>query len=175
MNQSQAWLRQAKADYDAAYRVVDRQDASTYCQAIAKYQQSVEKSIKGMVAAVNDLGVSFHTITELHSLDKEIKALQTLRWAIDNTSVERITRVFSKKRLNLIQEITALAPHYPRDGKTFVRNTEYPFTLASGEWTAPASEGVFTMDEVNRYQSLARELYQNISSFTSGVRLGRQN
>lgn len=175
MKQSQAWLAQAKSDYDAAQRVPVKQDPATYCQAIAKYQQSVEKSIKAMVAAVNELGVEFFTITDSHSLTKEIKALQTLRRAIDNTSIDRIARAFTPKRLRLIAEISLLAPRFPRDGADFVRNTEYPFTLASGEWIAPASEGVFTMDEVNRYQGLAWELYQNISSFTSGVRLGRQN
>jgi len=173
MKQSEAWLTQAKSDHDAVQRVLVKQEPATYCQAIAKCQQAVEKSIKAMVAAVNELGVEFFTITASHSLTEEIKALQTLRRAIDNTSVDRLTRVFTQKRLRLIQEISALAPRFPRGEEAFVRNTEYPYALASGGWTAPAAKDGFTEDEVNRYQSLARELYQNVSRFVSAVRLGR--
>ncbi len=173
MKHSEAWLMQAKSDYNAAQRVLVKQDPATYCQAIAKYQQTVEKSIKAMVAAVNELGVEFFTLTPKHSLNDEIKSLQTLRRAIDNTSVDRITRVFSQKRLKLIREISALAPRFPQQGEAFVRNTEYPYTLASGEWTAPAADDAFTEDELNRYQSLARELHQNVTRFVGAIRLGR--
>ena len=173
MKQSEAWLRQARSDYDAAQRVIVKQNSTTYCHAVAKYQQCVEKSIKAMVAAVNELGVEFFTITASHAPDKEIRMLQNLKRAIDNTSVNQIARVFSEKRLLLIDEISRLAPRYPRVGEVFTRNTEYPYTLPSGEWMAPAAPNAFTEEEVNRYQSLAREIYQNVSRFVGAVKLGR--
>ena len=49
MTLPQAWMQQAESDFRTAERVDNVADARTRCQAISKYQQCVEKSIKGVL------------------------------------------------------------------------------------------------------------------------------
>lgn len=126
-----------------------------------------------MVAAVNDLDVPFFVISSSHLLAKEINALQTLSRAINKASVAFIAQFFTQERQLLVAEMSALAPRFPQKGEAYARNTEYPHTLASGEWTAPAAAGAFTEDEVTGYQNLAQEVCENVSRFASAVKPGR--
>jgi len=71
MKQSSAWIVQVESDFAVAEILFQKTDATTYCQAIAKYQQTVEKSVKAMVAAVNDLGSDL-TVTASHLPTNEI-------------------------------------------------------------------------------------------------------
>ena len=169
MKQSGAWLVQAAADMSAGEKLFQQDDPTSYCQAIAKYQQTVEKSIKAMVAAVNDLGSNL-AITPHHMPIAEIDGLLSLRRAIDNASVRRLARIFELHR-NPVEELCRLAPRWPEDGKDFARNTEYPF-LRDGEWTAPAVQGSFTLQEAKRAQATARAVHKAANDFAVAIRLG---
>ncbi len=94
MKQSEAWLAQVQSDFAAGKRVFVEGDKTTYCQSIAKYQQTVEKAVKAMVAAVNDLGIAFMALQTYHMPDREIEALLRLRNAIDNDSIKTLKRIF---------------------------------------------------------------------------------
>jgi HEPN domain-containing protein len=50
MSEHRAWLRQAQKDRESIDRVLELKDGSTFCHTIAKSQQTVEKSVKALVA-----------------------------------------------------------------------------------------------------------------------------
>jgi HEPN domain-containing protein len=80
MKQSEAWVLQAKSDFAAAQAVFNDVDEPTYCQAIAKYQQVTEKSIKGMIAALNEQGtINIHISTTQHKVYREMNELNSSR------------------------------------------------------------------------------------------------
>ena len=57
MDESLAWLGQALADRAAAEREYQANaGAQVWCHAIAKYQQTVEKAIKAIVAGLKEAG-----------------------------------------------------------------------------------------------------------------------
>ena len=108
MKQSDAWLVQAAADMSAGEKLFQQDDPTSYCQAIAKYQQTVEKPIKAMVAAVNDLGSNL-AITPHHMPIAEIDGLLSLRRAIDNASVRRTAKISQETR-NILFFVTESRP-----------------------------------------------------------------
>lgn len=171
MKQSEAWVTQAASDLAAGKRLYQKGDATTYCQALSKYQQTVEKSVKAMVAAVNDLGVHFMSVTPSHVPTREIDALLVLRRAIDNVSVDRLAEIFKKYR-KPVEDLCRLAPKWPDDGYTFARNTEYPFQVGAG-WAAPALPDSFTEEETETAQRTAWAFHHAAADFVRGVRLGR--
>ncbi len=173
MKQSAAWVIQAGSDLAAARRVLDEQDDSTFCQALANYQQVVEKSVKAMVAALNESGVVQVTVSGNHTLEHEINGLDAVRrkkYGVDNASLEIIDRLFRRGRADIMLLCT-LAPKLPKPGAAYPRNTEYPFTDDSEEgWTAPAAPNTFSLEEVNRAARLAWPLYHSASRFASSLR-----
>ncbi len=171
MKQSAAWIVQVESDFAAAEKLFQRNDATTYCQAISKYQQTVEKSIKAMVAAVNDLGSDL-TVTASHLPIAEIDSLLQVRRVIDNVSVDRLAKIFKDHRV-AVENLCRLAPKWPEDGKSFARNTEYPFVL-NEEWTAPAVEKSFTLQETVNAQSTAKAFHKAAITFVEAVKLGRR-
>ena len=173
MKQSEAWVRQAQSDLDAAVFLHQQasKNASMYCHAIAKYQQTVEKSVKAMVSAIVDLGIQFTTITASHLPSKEVDALLKIK-QIDNKSLGSIARILTNKIRKQIHDLCVLAPKFPEKGQPFPRNTEYPFEQG-GTWTAPAASGVFTIEEVQDAKELAWVLHRQAARFVSAVRRGR--
>jgi HEPN domain-containing protein len=57
MTLPQAWMQQAESDFRTAQRVDNEDDARTRCQAISKYQQCVEKSVKGVLDKLHEAGL----------------------------------------------------------------------------------------------------------------------
>jgi hypothetical protein len=171
MTQSSAWLLQIHSDSIAAKRVLRHNDPSTFCQAVAKYQQVVEKSIKAMVAVVLELGIEFTTINSNHKPYKEMQALTNLARVIDSGSVEFIRNTFTVTRQADIEELCDLAPNYPEPGKPFLRNTEYPYNDAQGRWTAPAANDSFGLKDVKRFYELAWVLHVRATKFAQSVQL----
>lgn len=177
MKQSEAWVLQAKSDLAAAQAVLKESDASIYCQALAKCQQATEKSVKGMIAALNELGISQATISGTHTLEHEMNGLDAVRRKrpdLDSTSVGVVDRMLRGYKSDIIR-LSLLAPRLPKSGLAYPRNTEYPFNNASAEgWTAPAAPGAFTFEEVRRAQRLAWPLHQVAVRFTSSIRRRRE-
>ena len=170
MKQSAAWIAQVESDFAAGEKFFRENDPTTYCQAIAKYQQVVEKSVKAMVAAVNELGSSI-TITRSHLPTNEMDAFLGLRKKIDNASVSHVARMFKAHR-QAVENLCSLAPQWPEDNASFARNTEYPFQI-HGEWTAPTVEGMFTLQEMKSAQSTAKAFHRAAIDFAYSVKFGR--
>lgn len=171
MKESEAWIVQVKSDFATAEMLFVETQAHLYCQAIAKYQQVVEKSVKAMVASVKDAGVPINPVTRSHSLIREIQSLKFLRRA-DNASIEAIARLFAQYQ-SAIEDVSRLAPAWPQPGQLFPRNTEYPFEVAGG-WSAPAEAGVFTWAEVREVRETAWVIHRRAVKFAQAVRLARR-
>ncbi len=176
MRQSAAWVLQAKSDLAAAKAVLQDNEASTYCQALAKCQQVTEKSIKGMIAALNELGISDATVSGGHSLAHELNGLDAIRRKkpdLDDVSVGMIDRMLRKHKQDILW-LCSLAPGGLRD-KVYPRNTEYPFGDPSlNDWSAPADETTFSLAEVARARTVAWPLHQVADRFASSLRRRRR-
>ncbi len=164
MKQSEAWMMQARSDLKASAVVFQRDDPESYCQAIAKSQQAVEKSVKAMVAALKESGVDAVNISADHYPQKEIFALLLIKRAVSQELVGHIHTIFSGHRLGEIRALCLLAPNLPPR-----RNTEYPYPDGIGGWTAPAALGSFRVDEVYRFRALADDLVPLVGRFVQAT------
>jgi len=152
------WWLQADADRRAARRVFELPDERTFCQAIAKQQQAVEKAVKALAAAVRDARLASIRIKFTHDIDKLLNALNRLhRPTGENAAIQsRIHRLFSARWEAEISALMALAPKARLEEEPIaVRNTEYPYQNADGSWRAPAQSGSFSDTDVRRFQVLA--------------------
>ena len=153
------WLRQASSDYDCAEHLRKLTDPAMYCHIIAKYQQTVEKAVKGVVSGLNNIGASGVKLRFNHEVDIYIAALLHLPRRVELREVEeRIKRMLSEYHRSEIAALSGLAPRQPAPGKQFGRNTEYPFQNPDGSWTVPAVAGVFRPDEIARFHSIALKI-----------------
>ncbi len=174
MKQSEAWVLQAKSDFVAARAIFNNADASTYCQAIAKYQQVTEKSIKGIIAALNEQETTNIRIsTTQHKVYREMEDLDRSRRdrlrSDDKRWVEQINSTLQGLKVD-IEWLSNLAPSGQRNG-TFVKNTEYPFNdLSLDGWTAPAASGIYASVDVTRAFNLAQKLLKQADKFISAMR-----
>jgi len=179
MKQSEAWLYQAKSDFSAARAVQvapDDKKTSTYCQAIAKYQQTAEKSVKGMIAALNEQGIPNIQISHSHDLKHEISSLNSVRRtglkSYDRNLVDKINATFNNRKAD-VDWLSRLAPAGPKDG-TYLKNTEYPFNDTSlGGWAAPADAEIFFVTDVTKAYNLAQKLYKQANSIITSLRRRR--
>jgi hypothetical protein len=167
------WLIQVDSDLLAAARVWDALDERTYCQAIAKYQQAVEKSVKAVFAALKDAGVILPPIGYEHGLSKQLSLLEKLPKAAGATIQGYVDGLLTRYHRAEIATISALAPKKPdvMRGEIHRLNTEYPYELSVGIWTVPAATGVFTQSQIMRFETLAMYLYHGACKIVSTLRL----
>lgn len=169
---AEVWLAQVRSDYQAARRVLGRSDHSTYCQAVAKCQQVVEKSIKAVVAALRDRGtLRIHT-GRRHQVEPLVSALIRLASGRgESRGIQKhISDLLAEHRRGGVFAVCALAPKWPRPGEPFPRNTEYPFQQDEDTWRAPADEGVFGLEkDVQQFQRLADDFYCRLPRIISAI------
>lgn len=147
MTESEALLLQVYSDLQAAELVYVEADEATYCQAAAKYQQAAEKIVKAVCASVEEKGKATFQNRYTHNLG----ALFTV---LTLPSLKPLDAVFDTSRQTQINSLMQIAP----TRSTTLRNTEYPFQGAAGEWQAPAAKGVFSKAEVTEYAFLSSQL-----------------
>jgi HEPN domain-containing protein len=168
------WVSQADSDRLAANRLYDKADHRTFCQTIAKYQQVVEKSVKAIAAAVRDAGIVSLPQTHYykHPVDKLISALRHHDWSEDDRGIQgRINRLLNDSCCLEVRSLSDLAPRKPSPGSLHARNTEYPYEIAAGQWTAPALLNSFSIKDVERFGQLAERIYQGTREIVSAIRL----
>ena len=168
------WLNQAHSDLDAARRLFDTDDDSSFCQAISKYQQVVEKSVKAMAAAVRDAGISPINTGFAHEVEKIVSALVFLPRGKAPTDIRnRISGLLHEGHRSEIRALCALAPKRPGPGELARRNTEYPFQRPDGSWIAPHESGAFELSDVERFRDLASRISDGSARIVSALeRLG---
>jgi HEPN domain-containing protein len=158
VTERRAWLIQARADLTCAEHVLGSQDPARYCHVLAKYQQAVEKAIKGLIAALRDAGVLAIEIGYGHGIERFLKVLVKLPHAAENKEVQAsIRQRLDPKVRGDIRALDALAPKRPAPGALPARNTEYPFRQGD-EWRAPAEAETFSAADVERFRALAHRI-----------------
>lgn len=165
------WLTQVDSDWDAARRILVKRQPKTYCQAVARYQQVVEKSICALVAALNEKGMIRVKFKYTHDVEKYFSAMvRRGRSGQPQDIQDRIGALLNESRRGEIRAITALAPKRPAPGELHRRNTEYPFQLNEVTWKAPAEEGSFDfIADVERFRDLAWRIYDGVSRIVSAI------
>lgn len=160
MTERRAWLAQSISDLDMIARTLDPLDASTYCHAIAKCQQAVEKAVKALVAGLRDARIVAIEIGYRHDVARFLPILVRMPHATEHGPLQRlIHRFLDPNTRRDIAALDRLAPRRPPPFALHARNSEYPYQEAIGPaWKSPSSPDAFTIAEVTRYRALAHRL-----------------
>jgi HEPN domain-containing protein len=171
VDESLAWLRQAAADRDAAEWLAAGKGRSWLCHSIAKWQQTVEKAIKAVIAALREAKVLHIEIGYQHGVDRFIRVLIRLPRARDNRAIQQhLHGLLSEETRAGIRELDGLVPHRPPAGADPQRNTEYPFVGPRRDWTYPAAKDIFSDEESGRFRSLAHRILDQAGRIVSMIR-----
>lgn len=159
MNEPRAWLFQAKSDFQVGSRVLDAADRSTFCHSIAKFQQTVEKSIKALICSLVDAGMLSMRVGYAHDVERFMTVLIRMRRPPGEKSIPAAIRKLLEPNIRAdIRAIDRLAPRRAGPGQLPARNTEYPFQDVPAAWRSPAQEDVFEAAEAARFRQLAFRL-----------------
>ena len=140
MDESFAWLQQASADRQAAERFAGSAEGWARCHALAKCQQTVEKAIKAIVAALRDAKVLHIEIGYRHEVARFLNVLIRLPHAAANRAIQRHLQSFlNQDTRNGIRDLDALAPRRPRRdrGCDETPNTLFTMQTAAGRIRQP--------------------------------------
>jgi HEPN domain-containing protein len=172
MTLPQAWMKQAESDFRTAQRVDNNADARTRCQAISKYQQCVEKSVKGVLDRLHDAGITNVRSDRSHKVAR-YAAVFTRLPRTRNTSdlLNQLARLFSDRIVQQINLLDSFVPEYPAVGALAARNHEYPFQETAGDWRAPSDEDAFTAGELKRIRNCAGTLMAGLRNILDALNL----
>ena len=171
MDEPLAWLQQAFSDRTAAEHFVAGENATEWCHAVAKFQQTVEKAIKAIVAALRDSGVGTKRIGYKHPIEPFVSMLVRLpRDAGNHGIISHLSRLLDQSTRASIHSLEDLIPRQPPRGQPHRRNTEYPFQDSANQWTCPAVQGTFSLVEVQRFRDLSYRIANGASQIISMIR-----
>jgi hypothetical protein len=169
MTETRAWLTQAESDYDCIGRILDVGDRSTYCHAIAKCQQAVEKSVKALVAAARDHRGARFTIGWRHEVEQFITGLIRLSRSANSQDIQFVIRsLFDEPTRDGIRRVHELAPRRPPPGGEPALNTEYPYRKGR-KWRAPSEVDAFSRSQVDDFRRLAHRVTYGCGRVISAV------
>ncbi len=164
------WLNQARSDLKAGERVFNATDEGSYCQAIAKYQQVVEKSVKAITAAVKQAAMGSIGTGFKHEVDKLVWALVLIPKGKGPADIKnRIRSLFHEGHRGEIRALCLLAPRKPGPGELSRRNTEYPYQRLDETWIAPHESESFSKTEVERFRRLASRIIEGSAKILSAL------
>ena len=110
------WLSQAHSDLAASGRVLIPNDSSTYCQAISKYQQAVEKTVKALGEALDSTGIM--TLPSKyyyrHDVSEMAKAMLPLVMTGSHAVLPSIQNILHFRAIQEITKLCSLAPARPQ-------------------------------------------------------------
>jgi hypothetical protein len=162
VNESRAWLAQARSDFAVGNDLLDRN--LPVCHAIAKFQQAVEKSVKGLVVSLAAAKILSTPVGRRHEVDPYVSAMVRLRRSPSRRSLHNaIQRLFGADRRAQIRDLDALVPKWPPPGVPPSRNTEYPYQSTNHEWRSPAQADDFDRSEVDVFRHLAANIVDGCS------------
>jgi hypothetical protein len=172
MTLHQAWMQQAESDLRTARRVDNAGDARTRCQAISKYQQCVEKAVKGVLDKLHLAGLVCTRSDRNHKVARYASMLT----GFPTTSRSRhllnqMRRLFTDPVIEQIVLLDSLVPEDPASGAFAKRNHEYPFQTVAGDWLAPSDKDAFTVGELKRIRSCAAVLVRRLRTILDGLDL----
>ena len=156
MTLPQAWMQQAESDFRTAQRVDNDADPQTRCQAISKYQQCVEKSMKCVLDKLCAIGLTSAHSDSRHHVARYTAVFTNLPRTRETRDVlNQLARLFTNSVIEQINLLDSLVPQYPQPGDLAARNHEYPFQESITNWRAPSDADVFTAGEIKRIRRCA--------------------
>ena len=151
-----AWMVQARSDYRAAQLLDNRQDPTTRCQAIAKYQQCVEKSVKAILDKLHAAGIVTQGSDSKHPVERYIKTFaRAPRGANNRNLLNQLSTLFTPTVTAGVKLLDSLVPQFQKPPLPQRRNHEYPYQDAALNWHAPAEATAFGAGEVKRIRHCA--------------------
>lgn len=172
MRESAAWRNQAVADDAIATRIENVEDGRTYCHAAAKYQQSVEKSVKAVVVILRHAQIMMINQPRQHRVDLLVTAILAIpRAAVPRDAFKRLSRLFSPAVRRDIQALDAIAPQWPAPGAPHAKNTEYPYEVAVGDWLPPADATTFSRGDMKRFRYTSRRVSKELDRVVDALEL----
>jgi hypothetical protein len=151
MTLARAWMRKAESDLRTAQLLDERNDANARCQAISKYQQCVEKSIKGVLDNLFAARLVIQGSDRSHRVPRYASVLVGFPATPDTRALlSQLRLLFSDRVLEQINLLDSFVPAYPARGTHAARNDEYPFQDVAGDWHSPSDADAFTAGEVKR-------------------------
>jgi predicted transcriptional regulator len=164
MTLPQAWMQQAESGYRAALRLDNPPDARTRCQAISKYQQCVEKSVKAVLDKLYSAGLIRSGSDRSHKVSRYASVLTSIPATTRDSRdlFQQMQRIFTSSVVEQIRILDSLVPEYPVTGALARRNHEYPFQDPTGNWHAPSELNAFTLGELKRIRNCAGALIQSL-------------
>ncbi len=172
MTLPQAWMRQAESDFRTGRRIDNDQDARTRCQAISKYQQCAEKSVKAVLDKLYAAGLVRNSSDRNHKVARYAVVFSRFPTTRDNRNLlNQLRRVFTDAIIDQITLLDSFVPEYPGPGTPAHRNHEYPHQDALGRWHAPSDSGSFTTGEMKRIRNCAGVLIQSLRKILDALDL----
>jgi predicted transcriptional regulator len=172
MTLPQAWMQQAESDYRTAQRVDNDADARTRCQAISKYQQCVEKSVKGVLDRLYDAGITNAHSDSGHHVARYADMFRNLPRTKETSGLlNQLARLFTDSVVAQINFVDSLVPVYPAAGALAARNHEYPFQHTPIDWRAPSDQDAFTAGEIRRIRTCAGSLIRGLRRIFDALEL----
>jgi len=148
-------MQQAESDFRTAQRIDNDEDPRTRCQAISKYQQCVEKSVKSVLDKLHMAGVIRDESDRRHSVARYVALFRNIPRTNDTRDLlNQLGRLFTHSVEAQMNLLDSLVPAYPADGALAARNHEYPFQVTVADWRAPSDDDSFTAGEIKRIQKL---------------------
>ena len=164
-------MLQAASDYRAAQRL-DTNDPTTWCQAISKYQQCVEKSMKGVLHRPNEARVTNHPFKGRHEVAQFAEVFAAAPQSRDSRALlNRLTAIFNEDVVQQVRALDALVPAYPKQGERTKRNHEYPFEESASGWRAPAERETFGEKEMRGFRRCAGRLMNGLPPIVEALDL----
>jgi HEPN domain-containing protein len=165
-------MQQAESDFRTAQRVDINVDARTRCQAISKYQQCVEKSVKGVLDRLHDAGVTNAHSDRGHHVARYAAVFTNIpRTRQTGDLLNQLARLFTDSVVEQINLLDSLVPQYPAAGVLAARNHEYPFQQAVADWRAPSDNDAFTAGEIRRIRHTAGSLILGLRRMLDALEL----
>lgn len=138
MTLPQAWMQQAESDFRAAQRIDNHDDPTTRCQAISKYQQCVEKSVKAVLDRLHAAGITNAHSDSRHAVSRYVAVFRNVPRTRDTSGLlNQLARLFSNTIVEQVDLLDSLVPEYPAANTLAARNHEYPFQETVMDWRAP--------------------------------------
>jgi hypothetical protein len=167
-----AWMNQARSDYRAAQRLDNHQDPTTRCQAIAKYQQCVEKLIKAILDKLHAAGLATHGSDSKHPVARYAQTFALIPRAKGNRNLlNQLSAVFTTSVVDGVKLLDSLVPKYVQPPLPQRRNHEYPYQDAAFGWHAPAEATAFSTGEMRRIRGCTGRLMNGLTRILSALDL----
>lgn len=158
-----AWMTQARSDYRAAQRLDNHADPTTRCQAVAKFQQCVEKSIKAILDKLHLAAVVAQGSDSRHPVARYAQTFALAPRDKNNRNLlNQLSATFTASVIDGVKLLDSFVPVYQKPPTPQRRNHEYPYQDAALNWHAPTEPTAFSDGEMKRARACAGRLMNTL-------------